>query len=73
MNRVIPWLVRWARRASKEIFVLPWMLWSAKYKIFFPYRTPLFSSFFAQQAGQADVLGRLPLSIVSVAEFYENL
>ncbi len=33
MKGVLPWLVRWARRAVQEIVILPWLLWSALYKI----------------------------------------
>ncbi len=49
----------------KEIFVLPWLLWSAQYKIFFFLTVHCFNSFvpIAQQAGQAAVLGRLSLSM----------
>jgi hypothetical protein len=48
----------------QEIFVPPWLIWSAQYKIFFP---PVhYFNFFvpiAQHAGQAEMLGRLSLSI----------
>jgi hypothetical protein len=30
---------RWARRAGRRNFILHWLLWSARYKIFFPHRT----------------------------------
>ncbi len=35
MNGVFPFLVV----PIQETFILPWLLWSAKYKIFFPHRT----------------------------------
>jgi hypothetical protein len=40
----------------KRLFILPWLLWSAQEKYFFPYRT-LF------QPGQAVVQGRLSLNV----------
>ncbi len=40
----------------KRLFILPWLLWSAQKKYFFPYRT-LF------QPGQAVVQGRLSLNV----------
>jgi hypothetical protein len=63
MKAVLFWLVRWALvLPAQEIFILPWLLLSAQYNIFFPHRT-LFTFFvpIAQQAGQAVVQGRLSL------------
>ncbi len=40
MEGVPPWLVRpWARRAGTRDFILPWLLWSALNKLFFPHHT----------------------------------
>jgi hypothetical protein len=48
-----------------EIFILPWLLWSAQYKIFFssPYTFSLLYVLIAQQPGQAVVRGRLSLNM----------
>jgi hypothetical protein len=65
MKGVLPWFVRWALRASGEIFVLPWLTQLTQYKIFFPHRT-LFQFIIvpiAQQAGQAAVPGRLSFNM----------
>jgi hypothetical protein len=42
----IPWLVRWVRRAGTRDFFLPWLLWSAQYKIVFysPYTISIYVS-----------------------------
>jgi hypothetical protein len=39
MNGVLPLLIRWAHRAGTRYFILPWLLYSAQYKIFFPHCT----------------------------------
>jgi hypothetical protein len=40
----LAWLVRWAGRLPvQEIFILPWLLWSAQYKIFFFLNMPHFN------------------------------
>jgi hypothetical protein len=51
---------RWAFRAGTRNFY-PWLLWSAQYKIFFFLAIHYFHLCvpIAQQAGQADVHGRL--------------
>jgi hypothetical protein len=48
-----------------EIFVLPWLLYSDQYKIFFFLTVHYFNAIIpiAQQAGQAVVLGHMSLSI----------
>jgi hypothetical protein len=59
MKVVLSWLV-----AMQEIFVLPWLLFLAQYKTFFPNRTLFqFIRSLSQQAGQAVVLGRLSLLV----------
>ncbi len=55
----------------KEISVLPWLVQSAQYKIFFSSLVHYFNAFvpIAQQAGQAAMLGHLSLRWVSFHDF----
>ncbi len=75
MKGVLPWWVRWACRASSvlEIFVLPWLLLQAQYKIFFssPYTISIHLSPLTSKLGRhacwvayllVCVSGRNPLS-----------
>ncbi len=39
MKGALPWLVRWAYRGGTRDFVLPWLLWSAWYKLLFSHLT----------------------------------
>ncbi len=58
----------------QEIFALPWLLYSAQYKIFIFLAVHYFKSFvpITQQAGQAAVLGRLSLSMCLWKETLSN-
>jgi hypothetical protein len=49
----------------QKIFILPWLLWSAQYKIFFFLTVHYFNLFvpIAQQSGQAVVQSRLSLKV----------
>ncbi len=65
-KRAPSWLDCWAFRAMvQEMFFLPWLLLSAKYKIVFfsRYHISINLSPFDQQARQAVVLGRLSLNM----------
>jgi hypothetical protein len=74
MNGVLPCFGSLCLLCWYEISVLPWLLYSAQYKIIFflavHYLNSLVPS--AQQAGQAVVLGRLSLSMCTylVCVFY---
>ncbi len=37
MKEVLSWMVLWARAPAQEIFILPWLLWSAQYTVFFSF------------------------------------
>ncbi len=65
MKDVLPWLVRWAFMPVQETFILPRLLWSAQYKIFFsaPYTIFNLCVPIAQQPGQAVVPGHLSLNV----------
>jgi hypothetical protein len=55
MKEVLSLLVRWACVVQvQDIFVVPWLLYSDQYKIFFSSTVHYFNSYFpiAQQAGQ---------------------
>jgi hypothetical protein len=58
---VLPRLIRWARQAVQETFILPCLLWSAQYKIFFFLSVHYFNLCvpIAQQPKQAVEQGRL--------------
>jgi hypothetical protein len=42
MKGILPRLVCWARHAGTRDFVLPWLLYSAQYKYFFPHHHAVF-------------------------------
>jgi hypothetical protein len=56
----------------QETFILPWLLWSAQYKIFFFLTEHYFNLCVpvAQQTGQAVVQGRLSLNVCLRATLY---
>jgi hypothetical protein len=64
MKWVLPSLVPWAQC---DTFILPWLLWSARYKIFFflTIHYLIVCVPIAQQPGQAVVQGLLSLNCVS--------
>ncbi len=67
MKGVLPWLLRWACRASTREFVLPWAALVGPVQNIFFLTVHYFNAFvsIAQQAGQAAMPGRFSIECIS--------